>query len=525
MRRPTLVFGVATLLLALAVGASTTLGTEFVPRLREGTIVINTVRLSGVSLDESVRYGTHIERILLERFPHEIERVWTRTGTGEVATDPMGVELSDVFVTLRPSNEWTHGHTQDEIVQAMADALETLPGMRSVMTQPIEMRVNEMVAGVRSDVGILVFGDDFDLLRTAASEIEAVLRRIEGSADVVVEQTTGQPVLRIDVDRDAIARHGIPARDVLAVVAALGPVEVGSMQSGLRRIAIAVRLDERYRRSADAVGRVLVSGADGDRVPLARLATLTPDETPGAILRTSGRRRVVVQANVRGTDVGGFVAEAREAIDRDVDLPDGYTYAIAGQFEHLERAQARLAIVVPVALALVLLLLFATYGRWTDAVRVFVGVPFAAVGGVFALVLADLPFSVSAGVGFVALAGVAVLGDMVLVSGIRSRLAQGDELREAVMHSATRRLRPVVMTALVASLGFVPMALNVGFGAEVQRPLATVVIGGVLSSTTLTLLVLPVLFLVTERRRVTQGSTGPLDQPSLEASASRSHEG
>ena len=506
--RPRLVLALALAAMSGGAAAATQLGTEFVPHLREGTIAINTVRLAGVSLDESVRYGTQIERLLLERFPDEIEHVWSRTGTGEVATDPMGVELTDVFVTLTPEEQWRRGETQDELVQAMSAELDALPGMRSVFTQPIEMRVNEMAAGVRADVGVLIYGDDFDVLRAKAREIEAALRTLEGAADVVTEQITGQPVLRIEVDRQAIARHGIAARDVLAVVSALGPVEVGAMQEGQRRVPIALRLDEPHRISAAAVGRVLVGAPSGDRIPLARLAHLTLEEAPSTIQRAWGRRRVVVSANVRGRDVGSFVSDAERAVDA-IELPEGYQVHFGGQFEHLERAQQRLAFVVPLALALVFLLLFLTYRRAADAARVFAGVPFAALGGVLALLARGLPFSVSAGVGFVALAGVAVLGDMVLVSGIRARLDEGLALPDAIVSAATRRLRPVVMTALVASLGFVPMALNTGFGAEVQRPLATVVIGGVLSSTLLTLIVLPVLFEITAGRRVSPARSEP----------------
>jgi cobalt-zinc-cadmium resistance protein CzcA len=307
-------------------------------------------------------------------------------------------------------------------------------------------------------------------------------------------------VLRTEVDRQAIARHGIAARDVLAVVSALGPVEVGAMQEGQRRVPIALRLDDAHRTSAAAVGRVLVGAPNGDRIPLARLAHLELEEAPSTIQRAWGRRRVVVSANVRGRDVGSFVSDAERAVAA-IDLPEGYQVHFGGQFEHLERAQRRLAFVVPLALALVFLLLFVTYRRAADAARVFAGVPFAALGGVLALLLRGLPFSVAAGVGFVALAGVAVLGDMVLVSGIRARLEEGLSLSDAIVSAAARRLRPVVMTALVASLGFVPMALNTGFGAEVQRPLATVVIGGVVSSTLLTLIVLPVLFAITAGRR------------------------
>ncbi|WP_437636300.1 efflux RND transporter permease subunit [Sorangium sp. So ce854] len=505
----------AVLFLGNAAFLATRLGAEFVPRLREGTLVANTVRLSGVSAGESIRYGTQLERVLLERFPDEIERVWTRTGTAEVATDPMGLELSDMFITLKPREAWKRAATQDELVQAMESELAGMPGMRVIYTQPIEMRVNEMVAGIRADLGVKLFGDDFDTLKQKAREIEAVLKKIPGAADVVTEQVTGQPVLEIEVDRDAIARHGIAAADVLDVVEALGAREVGQLQEGERRFPVVLRIDDRYREDPASIGRILVTAAGGERIPLARLAEIRTAEGPTAIHREWAKRRIVVQANVRGRDVGTYVEEARARLDREVELPPGYYVRFGGQFEHLERAQARLLIVVPVALGLILLLLYFTYGRLLDAVRVFTGVPFAAIGGVVALWLRGLPFSISAGVGFVALSGVAVLGDMVLVSTIRQLTAAGTPVRAAIELAAERRLRPVLMTALVAALGFVPMALNTGVGAEVQRPLATVVIGGVLSSTLLTLLVLPVLYSVVGggRRAGAAGETGAPDHP------------
>lgn len=494
LRSQWIVIGVALLLLGNGAFLATRLGSELVPRLREGALVINTVRLASVSLDESVRYGLRVERLLLEKFPDEIERVWTRTGSAEVATDPMGVELSDVFVTLTARDRWKRASTQDELVAEMQRALEVMPGMRALMTQPIEMRVNEMISGVRSDLGIKLFGDDFDVLRTKAAEIERVLKAIPGAADVVTEQVSGLPVLQITVDSDATSRHGIAKDDVLDVVRALGTYEVGELQDGDRRFPITVRLADEYRDDAAAIGRILVTASSGDRIPLARLATIKTVEGPSTVQREWGKRRIVVQANVRDRDLGSFVAEVRRALDAQVSLPPGYYLRFGGQFEHLEAARARLLVVVPIALALIFALLYFTYGRILDAARVFAGVPFAAVGGVVALWLRDLPFSVSAGVGFVALSGVAVLGDMVLVSTFRALLAEGRSVGEAVRQAAERRLRPVLMTALVASLGFVPMALNTGLGAEVQRPLATVVIGGVISSTLLTLFVLPVLY-------------------------------
>ncbi len=501
LRRGKLVLGIAGFLFLNALLLATRLGSEFVPRLGEGALVINTVRLAGVSLDESVRYGLQIERTLLRKFPDEVERVWTRTGTAEVATDPMGLELSDVFITLKSRGEWKRARTQERLVRAMEAELSSLPGMRMIFTQPIEMRVNEMISGVRSDVAVKLFGDDFETLKAKAREIEGVMRAVRGAADVVTEQVTGQPILQIEVDRDAIARHGIPARDVLDAIEALGTREVGTIQEGDRRFPITVRLDERYRADAASVGQILIGTEGGDRVGLAALAHIRMTEGPSTINREWAKRRVVVQGNVRGRDVGSYVAELRRTLDRQVALPPGYYVRFGGQFEHLERARARLMFVVPLALALIAGLLYLTFRRWLDAAIVFTAVPFATVGGVFALWVRGLPFSISAAVGFIALFGVAVLNGLVLVSTIRQNLAAGMALGEAIEQAAERRLRPVLMTALVASLGFVPMAINTGIGAEVQRPLATVVIGGIVSSTLLTLLVLPVLYSMIGRRR------------------------
>ncbi|MGQ0553372.1 MAG: efflux RND transporter permease subunit [Planctomycetota bacterium] len=476
------------------------LGTEFVPRLDEGTIVVNTVRLSGVSVDESVRYGTQIERALLAAFPEEIDRIWTRTGTAEVATDPMGLELSDVFITLTPRDGWRKAKTQAELVSAMEARIAGLPGMRAIFTQPIEMRVNEMVAGIRTDVGVKLFGDDLEVLQAKAAEVRAILEGLVGAADLYTEQVTGQPVLRVTVDRDAIARHGIAAREVLSLVEALGGIEVGELQQGERRFPIAVRLEDRYRLDAEAFAGVLLVAENGDRVPLGNLARVERGEGAATVNREWGQRRIVVQANVRGRDVGSFVTDAMREIEQRVELPAGYYIRFGGQFEHYERARKRLLLVVPLALLLIFVLLCFTYRRVLDAARVFTGVPFAAVGGIVALWARDMPFSISAGVGFVALSGVSVLGDMVLVSTIRQLLAEGLGLNEAIREAALRRLRPVLMTSLVASLGFLPMALSTGMGAEVQRPLATVVIGGLVSSTLLTLVVLPVLYAVLKPR-------------------------
>jgi len=496
-----LVLGAAGAVVLVVAVLATRLGSEFIPRLNEGTIVINTVRLAEVSLSESLRYGDRLEKVLLARFPDEVKRVWSRTGTAEVATDPMGLELTDVFVTLHPRDRWKRAETQDELVAEMKAELEDMPGMRMSFLQPIEMRVNEMIAGVRSDVGIKVFGDDLDVLKATAREIEGVVRQIPGAADVTVEQVTGQPVLRIAVDRAAIGRYGIPARDVLDVVEAVGTRVTGQVREGERRFDLAVRLRDEYRDDPAKLAAIPVRTPGGDRVPLGRVTTIREVSGPTTIQREWAKRRLVVQANVRGRDLGGFVDDVRQRIGRDVELPAGYFVRFGGQFENLERAQRRLMVVVPLALVLIFALLYLTYRRVLDSLRIFAGVPFAMVGGVVALLARGLPFSISAAVGFIAVSGVSVLGDMVLVSRVRQLLARGVPLGEAVRDAALSRLRPVLMTAAVAALGFVPMALNTGVGAEVQRPLATVVIGGVISSTLLTLLVLPVLYVAFGARR------------------------
>jgi cobalt-zinc-cadmium resistance protein CzcA len=471
------------------------LGSEFVPRLSEQAIVINTVRIAGVSLDESVRYGTQIERRLLAKYPSEIDHIWTRTGTAEVATDPMGLEVSDVFVTLKPESEWRAAGSQDELVRAMSATLEGMPGMRTVFTQPIEMRVNEMIAGIRSDVGIKLFGDDFEELKTKADEIRRAIEPIAGAADVTVEQLTGQAMLAINVDRQAAGRYGIPVGEILNTVESLGTRKVGQVIDGQRRFDLVLRLGDDSKGSAEQIQKVLIRTQAGAQIQLSSVAKVEVIEGPATIQREWAKRRVVVQANVRGRDVGSFVEDVRQRV-QGIDLPPGYYTTIGGQFENLVRARERLFVVVPIALALVFSLLYLTYGRAADALRVFTGVPFGAVGGIVALWMRDMPFSISAGVGFIALSGVAVLGDMVLVSSVRQLLGQGRAPLTALSEAAELRLRPVLMTSLVAAFGFVPMAFNTGVGAEVQRPLATVVVGGMVTSTLATLFVLPVLYAV-----------------------------
>lgn len=501
MRLP-MVIGAACLL-AFGVWLGFNTGSEFVPRLSEEAITINTVRLAGVSLDESVRVGTALERVILERFPDEVRDVWSRTGTAEVATDPMGLEVTDVFITLKPRSNWTRARTQEELEAAMSAELAGTPGMRLVFSQPIEMRLNEMIAGIRSDVGVKIFGDDLELLKEKASAVQKLLESMEGIADVYAEQITGQPVLEVSVDQDAIGRYGVSAEHVLEVVEAIGGRKVGDIREGQRRFDLVVKMSEVYAKDPMGVGRILITTSRGERIPLSRLARIRQVEGPSTITRERQKRRIVVTCNVVGRDVGRFVDELSAKLDAEVPLPSGYYFELGGQFEHLERASQRLMFVVPASLGAIFVLLYLTYGRMADVFRIFLTLPLSAVGGLIALHLRDMPFSISAGVGFVAMFGVSVLGDMVFVSYLRGLLDQGASLHEAIERTALSRLRPVLMTGLVASLGFVPMAFNSGVGAEVQRPLATVVIGGVVTSTILTLVVLPAVYAFVGRRIAT----------------------
>ncbi|HBN78774.1 MAG TPA: CusA/CzcA family heavy metal efflux RND transporter [Planctomycetaceae bacterium] len=473
------------------------LGSEFVPRLSEGAITLNVVRLAGTPLEESIRYNTKMEQVLLEKFPDEINQVWSRIGTAEVATDPMGTELTDLFITLYPREQWTRAENQEELTTLVQRELRDLPGPRLALSQPIEMRMNEMISGVRSDVAAILYGDDYDLMNEKAVEVERALNSIAGASDVKIEQISGQPVLQIQIKQDEIARYGIPARTVMNIVRSIGSNHVGEVYEGQLRFPLVIRLPEMSRTNPEAIGKILVATPSGQRIPLSRLATIVRVEGFNTIKRDWYQRRITIEANVRGRDLGSFVKEAQRVVEEKVQLPAGrYRIEWGGQFENLQRAQTRLMVVVPIALLMILTLLYMTYHNWTDSLRVFTGVPFAWIGGILALWIRDMPFSISAAVGFIALSGVAVLDDMLLVSTIRQLRRLGRSLDEAVEEAAMTRLRPILMTTLVASLGFVPMAFSTGMGAEVQRPLATVVIGGVCSAMIMSLLVLRVLYVV-----------------------------
>ena len=478
------------------------LGTEFIPRLDEGALAIQVQQLPSVSLAQSVRTTTEVERVL-KQFP-EVTKVVSKTGRAEVATDPMSVDFSDLYIGLKPHGEWKTAETREELVEKMSEALEQQVPQASIsFSQPIELRVAELIAGVRSDVAIKLFGDDLDVLKRTADQIGTVVSKVSGAEDVKVEATSGLPQLQIKPDRAAIARYGINVEDVNDLVETLiAGKSAGLVYEGEMRFDMVVRLIDPASRDIDTIRNLRVPAPNGAMVPLSQVASINLIEGPAQISREDTRRRVAVEANVRGRDIGSFVAEAQRAIDQEVKLPPGYYTTWGGQFENLERASARLLIVVPLALFLIFVLLFTTFNSVKQAALIYTGIPFAIVGGVLFLALRGMPFSISAGVGFIALFGVAVLNGVVMVSYINHLREEGKTVEESVVQGAEIRLRPVLMTALVASLGFIPMALATSAGAEVQRPLATVVIGGLITSTLLTLLILPTLYGWFERDRV-----------------------
>lgn len=489
---------------ALSVLLATRMGSEFVPSLNEGDIAIQALRIPGTSLTQSVAMQQQVELALTRQFP-EIERIFARTGTAEIASDPMPPNVSDGYIMLKPESQWPaprKSHAQ--LVAAIQAAAERLPGNAFEFSQPIQLRFNELISGVRSDVAVKLFGDDMAVLNETAARIAATLGKVDGATEVKVEQTSGLPVLTVQIDRGKTARYGLNVGDVQQTIAtAIGGQQAGTMFEGDRRFDIVVRLPDALRSDLEVMRRLPVplpraGGAGGGAgaanfIPLGEVATFAVAPGPNQISREDGKRRVVISANVRGRDIGSFVAEAEERLQQ-VRIPAGYWTSWGGTFEQLQSASRRLQIVVPVALLLVIVLLFAMFGNLKDGLLVFSGIPFALTGGIAALALRGIPLSISAAVGFIALSGVAVLNGLVLISFIRSLREEGRTVEQAIREGSLGRLRPVLMTALVASLGFIPMALATGTGAEVQRPLATVVIGGILSSTALTLLVLPLLY-------------------------------
>ena len=492
--RPLWVVLPAILLFVTSLGLGTFLGLEFVPRLDEGDLAIQVWRLPSISLSESVSTALEVERVL-RGFP-EVKQVVTRTGSPEVATDVMGVEMSDVFVILLPRREWVTAPTREALIGKMKDAImKEVPGVGLGFTQPIEMRFNELIAGVRSDLAVKIFGPDLDVLKQQAERVARTLERVQGAADIKVEQVAGLPLLRIIIKREEIARYGLTADEVLTLIETtrVGHV-VGTVVQGSRRFDLIVRLTNQASVDPATLGSLLIPTMHGELVPLARVATIRVDSGPAQVSREQVQRRIVVECNIRGRDLGGFVGEAQRAVRQAVTLPTGYELTWGGQFKHLEEASRRLALVVPVTLLLILGMLSMIFGAMGPSLLIFLNVPLALSGGILALWLRGMPLSISAIIGFIALFGVAVLNGVVLLNHIRQLEAEGLSTDKAIIQGASDRVRPVLMTALVASLGFLPMALATSTGAEVQRPLATVVIGGLITSTALTLLIIPALY-------------------------------
>jgi cobalt-zinc-cadmium resistance protein CzcA len=519
MKRGKLIIGGAVALVLLAGVGATRLGSEFIPNLDEGDIAMHALRIPGTSLSQAIDMQRALEE-RIRKFP-EVERVFAKIGTADVATDPMPPSVADNFIMLKDRKDWPDPRKpREQLVAELNKAVSEIPGNNYEFTQPVQMRMNELIAGVRSDVAVKLFGDDLDQLLESGGAVEEVVGSIPGAEDVKIEQVTGLPVLAVTPNRDMLARYGINMSDAQdAVATATGGRAAGQVFEGDRRFDVVVRLPEELRTNVDALGSLPIPmGGDGAAgfVPLAQLADIELSVGPNQISRENGKRRAVITANVRGRDLGSFIAELRTKIDAEVTLPEGYYVEYGGTFEQLQSAATRLQIVVPLALLLIFGLLFTLFGSAKDAAIVFSGVPLALTGGIAALALRGIPMSISAGVGFIALSGVAVLNGVVMLSFIKDLRERGMDLDAAIREGALTRLRPVLMTALVASLGFVPMALNVGAGSEVQRPLASVVIGGIISSTILTLIVLPALYrLIHGRKKRTVGEPATMQTANL----------
>ncbi|MEQ8315080.1 MAG: CusA/CzcA family heavy metal efflux RND transporter [Gammaproteobacteria bacterium] len=487
---------------------ASTMGSEFIPQLDEGDVTVQALRPPGTSLQQSIEMQDILERRLLE-YP-EVQDVFSRIGTPEIASDPMPPSISDTFVILKPRSDWPDPFREkSELLEEWEETLQELPGQIYEVTQPIQMRFNELISGVRSDLGIMLFGEDLDQLANTAQEILAIVEQIDGAADARVEQTDGLPMLTLTPKREVLSRYGLSIRDAQHLIStAIGGESVGLIYEGDRRFPLVVRLPEEMRLDMDRIGRlpipVPIIANEAGYVLLSEVVEAELVSSPNRISRENGQRRVVVSANVRGRDLGSFVAEVREAIASEVDIPPGYFVEFGGTFEQLESASERLSLVVPATLVLIFGLLLVVLGSVRDSLIIFTGVPLALTGGVLTLWLRDMPLSITAGVGFIALSGIAVLNGLVMLSFIKVRWRETGELVPSIIQGAMTRLRPVLMTALVASLGFIPMALNTGIGAEVQRPLATVVIGGIVSSTLLTLVLLPALYLIVNKNRQLQ---------------------
>lgn len=504
MAHPRSMFFSSIIIFGLSVILGARFGVEFVPKLDEGDIAIQATRLPSVSLEASVDMTQAMERSLL-RFP-QVESVISKTGRPEIANDPMGVHQTDILVRLKPPSEWPTDTDKTALIEAMQQALdEEVPGNAYSFTQPIELRVQELVAGVRSDIGLSLYGDDLGVLKDKGDEIVRVLSAVSGAADVQAQQIAGLPYLRIVVRRSELARYGINARDVLNAVSIVGGSAAGQVFEGQRRFPMQVRLQPDQRENVEQLMELKIKDPQGRQIPISQLANITIEDGPAEISRDAIRRRLLIQCNVRGRDLAGFVSDAKQAIEQGVSLPPGYSLGWGGQFENLQKASQRLAIAVPVAMFLIFALLYITFHSAKLASLIYLNVPIAATGGIFALWLRGMPFSISAGVGFIALFGIAVMNGVVLIEHIRHLRRSGSSQRDAVINGTLDRLRPVLMTASCGALGFLPMALSGSAGAEVQRPLATVVIGGLITSTSLTLFVLPTIYRWFEPRTTAPG--------------------
>ncbi len=487
--------------LSCCIYLATTLGSEFVPQLNEGDIALQAIRAPGTSLTQAIKMQETLERII-QTVP-QVEKVFARTGTAEVATDLMPPNISDIYIILKPRKLWPNpDQTQAQVVEEIEKKIEHIPGNNYEFTQPIQMRFNELISGVRADLGIEIFGDDLQELLTLATKINRIVTKVNGAEDTRVEQVTDIPVLSVEPKRIAIARYGLEDVNALQdfITTAIGGETTGLIYEGDRRFKLVVRLPNETRTNIDELNNLPVSLPGGQYVPLSEIATLKFAPTPGQVSRVNGKRRVVVTSNIRNRDLGSFVAEVKQKIDAEVALPSGYWIKYGGTFEQLESASQRLMLIVPITLFIILILLIMAFSSLKDPLIIFTGVPLALIGGVVSLWMRDMPFSISAGVGFIALSGISVLNGLVMITFIRDLWYQTGELQQSIINGALTRLRPVLMTALVAGLGFIPMALNTGIGAEVQKPLATVVIGGIISSTLLTLFILPCLYELMHKR-------------------------
>ncbi len=499
LRRWQVPVGLALAGLALSGLLFTRLGREFLPPLDEGAIGLQTFRLPSVSLSTSRQMELEAERVL-RSFP-EITTVVSKTGRADIASDPMGLEVSDVIANLRPRSEWKTARTHEELVEKIRTRLERIPGMSYSFSQPIQLRVDELVSGVKAQVAIKIFGDDLDVLRQQGEAVERSIRQVRGAADVNLERTAGTAYLDVDIDRERIARYGINVSDVQSIIeTAIGGSEATIVREGQRGFAVVVKFPEAVRSDPAHFENLLVTSETGQRVPLSQLAHIQVKEGPAQVSRENGQRRIVIECNVTGRDMGSFVADAQRAVGREVSLPTGYFVTWGGQFENQQRAMARLSIVVPLVVLLIFLLLFSSFGSLRNATLIVLNIPFALIGGVIGLFISGQNLSVAASVGFIALFGVAVLNGVVMVSYFNQLRREGATLEDAIVRGGELRLRPVLMTALVAALGLIPLLIATGPGSEIQRPLASVVVGGLVTSTLLTLFLLPILYRWLERR-------------------------